>query len=279
MIYLLRRKKLGGTSCKAISRFSKKGIQVVRNDARAPQGELVFRWGCTSDLPPGTKTVNASSSIHTVSNKLEFRKTLQAHNPPLGPLTWFKEEDVVLPAIIRPSFHHQGRHLYLVNTLVELRNAISICQRKAGGWYAAEVIKKIEEYRVFVVSGRVVCVARKYPANAEAIAWNVFQGGRFENVNWKDWPLKAVKISLEAFTLSGLDFGGVDVMVDAAGRAYVLEINAAPSLTSPYRQECFAKAFDWIIEKGKAVIPLSKEKGGYRKFIHPALDANALLGD
>jgi len=126
-----------------------------------------------------------------------------------------------------------------------------------------------------VVSGRAVCVARKHPGNPNQVAWNVFQGGRFENVRWDEWPLKAVKNSIAAFNLSGLDFGGVDVMVDREGETYILEINAAPSLTSPYRQECFAKAFDYILEHGKQTIPLQAAKGGYTKFIHPAINQNA----
>jgi hypothetical protein len=77
--------------------------------------------------------------------------------------------------------------------------------------------------------------------------------------------------------MSKLDFGGVDVMVDAKGNCYVLEINSAPSQTSPYRQSCVAKAFDYMIEKGKDRIGLVEEKGGYLKFIHPAIDEKAKL--
>ena len=84
-------------------------------------------------------------------------------------------------------------------------------------------------------------------------------------------------MAIEAFNLSSLDFGGVDVMVDADGEVYVLEINSAPSLTSPYRQECFAKAFDYIILNNKERIPLIDGRGGYTKFIHPALEPKAKL--
>jgi glutathione synthase/RimK-type ligase-like ATP-grasp enzyme len=120
-------------------------------------------------------------------------------------------------------------------------------------------------------------VAQKTPGNADDIAWNVAQGGRFDNVRWDDWPLKAVRIAIEGFNLSDLDFGGVDVMVDGEGEAYILEINSAPSLTSEYRQTCFAKAFDYIIQRGKERIPLTKERGGYLKFIHPAINDRAKM--
>jgi glutathione synthase/RimK-type ligase-like ATP-grasp enzyme len=134
----------------------------------------------------------------------------------------------------------------------------------------------VAEYRVFVVSGRAVMVAEKTPADPTAIAWNVARGGHFANLRWNDWPLKSVKVAIEAFALSKLDFGGVDIMVDGEGNCYVIEINSAPSMTSEYRQREFAKAFDYITIHGNSVIPLIDARAGYRKFIHPAVCPDAL---
>jgi glutathione synthase/RimK-type ligase-like ATP-grasp enzyme len=147
----------------------------------------------------------------------------------------------------------------------------------ANNYYISEYIPKVAEYRVFLCQGRVVWVAKKTPANAEAVAWNVAKGGRFDNVNWGDWPLKAVRIAREAFMMSKLDFGGVDIMVDKDNNCYVLEINSAPSQTSPYRQECTAKAFDYIVRNGKAVIPVTEARGDWKKFIHPAISEAAIM--
>ena len=132
------------------------------------------------------------------------------------------------------------------------------------------------EYRVAVVQGRAAWVARKTPGNPEDVAWNVARGGRFDNVRWDEWPLKVVKIAIQAFNLTELDFGGVDVMVDREGECYVLEINSAPSLTSPYRQRCMAKCFDYMVEHPER-ISVPEQRGGYRKFIHPALRDNAIV--
>jgi glutathione synthase/RimK-type ligase-like ATP-grasp enzyme len=149
--------------------------------------------------------------------------------------------------------------------------------RRHPQYYISELVDKVAEYRVFIVQGRVACVARKTPGNPREVAWNVAQGGRFDHVRWDDWPLQAVRKSVEAFNLSGLDFGGVDVMVDSNDRSYIIEINSAPSLPlmsngePTHRQECMAKCFDWIIRNGKERIPLVERRGGYRKFIHPAI--------
>ena len=276
MATIIRRKGLGMSSCKGIAQFSKKGISWVRNDKPLPEDALYIRWGCTSNVP--TKNVlNTAKAIHEVNDKTGFREVLNNHS--LCPSTYFEDniEEVygaVFPVIVRPKKHAQGRHVYLCNNREEMKRAIRKCGQ---GYYVSEYIKKVSEYRVFVVQGRVACVAQKTPADPDAIAWNVAKGGRFDNVRWNDWPLKAVRVAVEGFNLSSLDFGGVDVMVDAEGDATILEINSAPSLTSPYRQECMAKAFDYILENGKERIPLIEERGGYLKFIHPALTEKAKM--
>jgi glutathione synthase/RimK-type ligase-like ATP-grasp enzyme len=261
-------------------------MQVVRNDKPFPQQnvEMVFRWGTTSNVSTNN-VVNTARAIHEVADKRTFRMKLDEAE--LCPATWESVEDFlnqgdgnppVYPVILRRAKHHQGRWLHVCDNLGELQAAAR--RYGEGNYYISEYVEKAAEYRVFVVQGRVACVAQKTPANPEAVAWNVAKGGRFDNVRWDNWPLKAVRKSVEAFNLSGLDFGGVDVMVDANGEAYIIEINSAPSLTSPYRQEAMAKCFDYIVRNGKEQIPLTQERGGYRKFIHPAVcDRAIVVGD
>jgi hypothetical protein len=301
---IFRRRKLGRTSAREISRYSKEGILVVRNDQPFPPNiDMVFRWGCTSNLPDppiGMRkpfvVVNTSAAIHQVSDKSSFRKLTA--DAGLAPRTWLSYEkwfddywkyyvydlgwgaddefDGQKKFVVRRATHHQGRFLDVCTTYNEM---IDVCNKyDDNNYYISEYIPKVAEYRVFIVSGRVVWVAQKTPGNPDDVAWNVARGGRFDNVRWDNWPLKAVRVAREAFLLSSLDFGGVDVMVDAEGNAYVLEINSAPSQTSPYRQECTAKAFDYIVRHGKERIDVTKERGGYRKFIHPCLTNEAIMG-
>lgn len=281
-VIILRRPKLG-LSVKHLVAKSELVDKVVRNDRRLPDDlSLVFRWGTTSNVDC-RNVVNTAEAIHRVNDKTGFRKTLMEHhmagNDLLCPWTFTAEQDAeedapAWPVIVRPRTHAQGRHVYLCNNWEEFSRAT---QRCGPGWYASEYIAKVAEYRVTFVQGRVVWVAQKTPADPNAIAWNVARGGRFDNVRWDEWPLRSVRVAREAFLLSGLDFGAVDVMVDAEGRPYVLEINSAPSQTSPYRQECMAKAFDYIVRNGKESIPVIPERGGYKKFIHPALTPEAQM--
>lgn len=268
MHYILRRRLLGKTSTKFISLFSKNNIKVYRNDGQLPDDGTCIRWGCTSNVPT-RNVINKAEAIHRVGDKLGFRRIL--NDAKLCPTTWFKVESVMpayFPVIVRPAVHAQGRHVYLCNDFKELDTAWAKVGRNG---YISTFVDKVAEYRIFIGSGRVVCVAKKTPGNPADVAWNVARGGRFDNVRWDDWPLKAIKKSIEAFNLSGLDFGGVDVMVDKEGECTILEINSAPSLTSEYRQQCMAKYFDYIIERGKDHIGIEEIKGGYKKFIHPAI--------
>ena len=265
-VIILRRPKLG-RSFKEVRKKTQHISRVYKNNQRLPNNlSLVFRWGTTSNVDCDN-IVNSAEAIHRVNDKAGFRSILMNQwgdegAPDRGPLCPKTYCDGDVPSgelllfheqvVIRPRTHSQGRHVYLVNNRDELNGAIARC---GPGWYASEYINKVAEYRVTFVQGRVIWVAKKTPGNPQDVAWNVARGGRFDNVSWGDWPLRAVRIAREAFVLSGLDFGAVDVMVDAAGRPYVLEVNSAPSQTSPYRQECMAKAFDYIVEHGKAAIP------------------------
>jgi len=285
-VVMLRRQKLGRTSCKEIVRMSSKIDAVIRNDKPFPADTtMVIRWGTTSNVPC-RDVVNTAEAIHRVGNKAGFRQVLMddyVDDPdqpyPLCPFTYFDGEDTPhggydFPLVVRPATHSQGRNVHLARTEAEMALATQQC---GAGWYASPFIDKVSEYRVTFVQGRVCWVAKKTPGNPQDVAWNVARGGRFDNVNWGEWPLKAVRVSREAFLLSGLDFGAVDVMLDADGRPYVIEINSAPSQTSPYRQECMSKCFDYLIEHGKAAIPVTEERGGWKKFIHPALTPDAIL--
>ncbi len=278
MTTIIRRRRLGRTSCKGISERSTKGIQVVRSDRKLPEDGLYVRWGCTKTVPC-RNVLNTAAAIHEVNDKLGFRRKL--NEAELCPPTWFNYNDVSMDdadsgIVIRPARHAQGKNLHVTYSWNDLRDFVEEYHFPEA-YYLSSLINKLAEYRVFVVSGRVVCVAQKTPGNPEDVAWNVAKGGRFDNDSWDNWPLKAVRTSVEAFNLSALDFGGVDVMVAEDGSCSVLEINSAPSLTSPYRQECMAKAFDYIIDNGKERIPLIDERGGYKKFIHPAVCGRATM--
>lgn len=273
-ITIIRRRKLGKTSCEAIKRFSKNTINIVRNDQVIPEdSDLVIRWGCTSEIP-AEHTLNKARGITIVNNKISSRR-LFVDNNISTPKLYNLEDNITYPVIIRPEHHSQGRNLYIANNMEELLNAI---RRIGPNYYISEFIDKDKEFGVFIFDNRVSAVIEKVPkyenANKE-LAWNVAQGTHsFENVRWENWPVNVCIEALKAFKLVDLDFGRVDVMVKD-NVPYILEINSAHSLTSEYRQQTFAKCLDYYIEKGKVTkdIDFTKVKT-YKSIIHPALYEN-----
>lgn len=278
---ILRRRKLGRTSAREIAACSATGIKVVRNWMPrdwADAGQLidyVFRWGCTSESSrPEAKTVNTAQAIRWCSNKRQGRLDMQEAGVPV-PKTWGSVEEWfnAIPAgeikavVARPEIHAQGRHLLLSNNPAKFNQFA----QAHGSIYLSEYIKKVAEYRVLVCQGRVVWVAQKTPGNPEDVAWNVARGGRFDNVRWAAWPMEVIKAAIAAANVSKTDFCGVDVMSDEDGKPYVLEVNSAPSQTSPYRQSCLAKAFDYIVKNGKQHFPSPAAYMGWKDVIHPAV--------
>lgn len=285
-IVFLRKRRLGKGSTNGIKATLRSKATTIRHffpkDWKLWPADdvLLVRWGCTAALD-GRKpklALNTTEAIHWAADKRLSRLTLQAAGVPV-PQTWSSDEFVVAlregvgrdgsKFVARPARHAQGRNL---------RSGLTENLAVFPGGYVSRLIDKVAEYRCFVINGRVAWMARKTPGNPDQVAWNVAQGGRFDNVRWDEWPNKVCQAALDAMAASPLQFGGVDIMVDAAGTAYVLEINSAPSQTSPYRQSCVAKALDYIAEAGeyKAFEPVVwNPRKTYKSYIHPAIREGA----
>lgn len=275
MNILLRRRKLGNGSTRGIQAASKTGLVPLRNDNPFPEGlTYVFRWGCTSEVPPGVTTVNTATSIRWCADKRRGRVEMQAAGVSV-PTTWGHYSEVpdnIGVVVFRPATHAQGRNLWTADTgIAGWRDVLDMRALSFPQHYVSVLVNKVAEYRVAVIQNRVAWVAQKTPGNPDDVAWNVARGGRFTNVRWKDWPMAVVQEALKAAKVSGTDFCGVDVMVDGEGKAFVLEVNSAPSQTSAYRQTCFAKCFDYIVTNGKEPLPDPAKLTKYSHALHPAL--------
>ena len=276
MITFFRRRGLGNTSCREMARIINEELggeaRVVRNDNvnALHEGDFIVRWGCTSSSSIATATViNGSASIHKCNDKAGARMLLQGAGVPV-PRTFLSIDAAVESGasgfVVRPSTHSRGRNLLCTTSPFAAGEFLA----QHGGGYISEYIPKVREVRVFVANGRAVWVAEKTPGNPDDVAWNVARGGRFDNVKWGDWPMPAVRAAVAASNVIGTDFAGVDVMLDEHNIPYVLELNSAPSQTSPYRQLCSAKAFKWMHDHRGEALPIVAE-GGWKEYIHPAI--------
>ena len=191
MTTIIRRRKLGMSSVKGISSYSKQDIGWVRSDKPLPDDDLYIRWGCTSNVPT-ENVLNTAKAIHEVNDKRMFRHKTAKEG--LSPETWLTVEDISDNAmeegvIFRPKLHSRGRNTFHVTSKWRLHELAAIFPE----YYISEYVPKVAEYRVAVVCGRVVWVAAKTPGNPKDIAWNVAKGGRFDNVKWGDWNLDVLE--------------------------------------------------------------------------------------
>lgn len=278
MFYILRKCGLGYTTCREVQKHYPDDIKVIKsiNEITNPNQEkdIVLRWGTTQSFPYQGKILNKTINISLVGNKKQFRKICIDNIPEITPKTWFDYNDPTIeyPVILREQHHAQGKHLYFCKNREDLElNSNSLTN--PFNYYISTYIPKQKEYRVFFVQGRVVWVAEKIPKDEQAIAWNVAQGGKFINVPWKQWDISIIEDAYKAYKLSGLWLGGVDIMKDGHNN-YIIEINSAPSQTSPYRQSCFAKTIKWSINNGYDFLEPNENYKKYSKWIHPGVKNN-----
>lgn len=283
-IHIMRRRGLGMQSCKGLS-LSLTEMETTTSFGTGMTGtpDWLIRWGTRARTQgiPLDKQINKSSAIGLCSNKLEMRKVLVE----CGGLTMETLFNVttMLPTqaetkyVLRPARHAQGKNLFVLQGDSLGGMISSKPDLFADGWYATKYVEKVAEYRVFVVSGRVVAVAEKTPDDPDAVAWNMSQGATVGNVRWGDWNLNVCDVAIKAHNLSGLDFSGVDVIIDDEGKAYVLELNSAPTImmksdgTHSYRHECLAKGIKYIIDNDFPVLEVPEDISNWRDVIHPAI--------
>jgi glutathione synthase/RimK-type ligase-like ATP-grasp enzyme len=249
-----------------------------RKDGFPDATDCVFRWGCTANVPT-RNVVNRAASIHLVADKPEFRKLLRNNAPATIPTTWFDSDGLValrnigreFPVVVRPKQHQRGQDFHVCNTTDEMMAAIA---RVGGDYYISKFYRKANEYRVFIVQGRVAFVVEKVPNNRNANAWGLARN--WINVRWGDWNLEVVKKSIDAYKQSGLNFAAADVIVDVNGGVYVCELNTAAELVGEYQQLKVAMCFDHIIDSGsKDDIPVGAVRQGWKAYIHPSQTRDA----
>lgn len=125
--------------------------------------------------------------------------------------------------VFKPLFGSQGEGLQLISRIDELSNVVD----HNGVYYFQRFIASADgscfDWRVFVINGKAVAAARRHGTH-----WlnNVAQGGRCEPAVL-DKGL--AELAEHAVSLLDMDYGGVDIISDAQGQLYVLEVNSVPA--------------------------------------------------
>ncbi len=248
----------GWGSAPKISSLMKQENEVirVRRGEHTKPCDLLIRWASRVNWSHAGKVINPARGIGLASNKAGARLLLQENNVPvprtavLGETSWVGWN---FPVVVRPFYHRAGNEFYVLG-YVELEQFESE-QLGQSDWYVSEFYPKTHEYRVHVAHGRVLLVNEKVPREGQEEKrsepiWNhATNDFEFKVLRWRDLPVEAMRIAIQACEVLGLDYAGVDVMTGAEPPAVICEVNCSPTLED-YAAEQYAIYFDWLVRTG-----------------------------
>lgn len=127
------------------------------------------------------------------------------------------------PLVLKPLFGSQGRGLQLISAPEDLPSP----EITAGVYYLQRFVgvdrDGYRDLRILVSKGQVVSAMVR---QADSWITNIKQGGR-PVATVPDAQVKA--LAIEAASVVGAELAGVDIVRDAGGRPYVLEVNSMPA--------------------------------------------------
>ena len=208
---------------------------------RGRPGDVIINWGKTDGHPLLDRALNGRS-IRSVSNKLEFFRTVHRSDPSAIPEFWTDRESI-------PDSAFMGRGRVVCRTVLAGHSGEGIVIANERGELVlaplyTKYVPKQDEYRIHL--GRLV------DDNEDTVTTVISQQRKarnreHQNPNWSvrnlangfvyaradvNPPRCVIDVARRAFGCFDLDFGAVDVIYNGhADRAYVLEINSAPGIS------------------------------------------------
>ena len=210
-------------------------LHVVHDPSEIPRGQelppLVLNWGGSDSLPADLVALNRPDAVRIASDQVESVRRLGE----LAPRTVLRPDDMHLlesdrvVAKQRRGARGSGKAVIAADAPWSERARYDLFQ---------EFIPDRAEYRVSVLNGRVVSAYAKQPPT----------GANLEDLR-PEWthqvvttlPAAVVSTAREGARRIGLDYAGVDVIVDRrTGRALCLEANAAPGMSEQTLSSLYA---------------------------------------
>ncbi len=206
---------------------------IVRTMPAGSLEQVVFRMDVLQRLErKGRRVLNPPKALETCIDKYLSCARLDAAGLPVPPTIACQDAETALQAfdrlggdvVLKPLFGSEGRGMIRLTDAETAWRACRTVERLQSVLYLQKYIPHPGwDLRAFVVGGQVLTAMRRYAHND----WrtNVAQGGRTEPVSL---TAEEERLTLAAVRAVGTPVAGVDLLPDAAGGYYVLEVNAVP---------------------------------------------------
>jgi glutathione synthase/RimK-type ligase-like ATP-grasp enzyme len=213
-----------------------RGGEVVSWFVGGDNVRVVINWGNTTTFPNRhqKRILNQPANIVIASNKRATLIALQAAGVRVPHFASTPEEWNALP---------KRRNIWVARTILNGSGGAGIVIVREDDSFpentrlVTQYIKKLQEFRVHVMNGQVLCIQQKRKeSEAEQTAdqkliRNRDNGWVFARNDIDPLPEDAARQAINAVAALGLDFGAVDLVVGRDdGLAYILEVNTAPGL-------------------------------------------------
>ena len=200
-------------------------VAFVRGIAGGTMQQITMRLNVLHALKMlGVQVYNDGKAIERTVDKA-MTSFLLYHHGVATPNTWACESrqhahEIIQqysPLVIKPLFGSQGLGVRMVNALPLPMDAFV-----DGVFYLQQFIEAQHDYRVFVVNNQAIAAMRR---TGQGWLHNVAQGAQCTLCTEED----VLAIALQAAKVLDIAYCGVDVIRDAYGRLFVLEVNSIPA--------------------------------------------------
>ena len=221
--------KLGSSSAKSLAQ--ELGIRRVRHngDFRNNYNHKIINWGCsTTPSFPHATMLNPSRAVALAANKYFTLRKLQEYGIPSLEYTLSPTEAY--------QYLEEGTVVYARKTLTGRSGQGIIVLQPGDDMIAAplytKMFDKTREFRVHATKDVVFDYQAKLKRRGEEADDYVFShdNGRVFCRTGIYLPHRVAQASVDCINALGLDFGAVDIGIDAQGNVAVFEVNSAPAL-------------------------------------------------
>jgi RimK family alpha-L-glutamate ligase len=206
---------------------------LVRTMPAGSLEQIVFRMDLLHAASfAGVKVLNPPRAVETCVDKYLTNIRLNKSGVPV-PVTVAcqKAEDALIAfeelggdVVVKPLFGAEGRGIIRVSEYDLAWRTFRAIEQTGGVIYLQEFIRHPGwDLRVFVISGRVVAAMKRTARDG----WrtNIAQGGRATRF---EISADERRLALWAADVVGTPLAGIDLLCDATGNWYILEVNAVP---------------------------------------------------